>query len=527
MLRAIQKRTFIRQSFVKHVAKRNLATVAKDIENAYDVVIIGGGVAGVSLACSLASSQTMRQYRIALVETMDLTKVKNWEPKENNYSNRVVSLTPGSMGFFKRIGVANHMNLNRVNGIRDMQVWDGITDARIHLDSALLKNYGIDKDLEENTISYIVENINIQSATLKRLDECVREGAQVDLIQQVKVSNIERYLEENEKKKEHSKEKEEEVSSLDLQDWPTVYLDNGRKLKARLLIGADGINSLVRKFAYIDSLGWDYDTHGVVATLKLDPERPNNTAWQRFLPTGPIAMLPLSENYASLVWSTKPSIAKALKNVSSKDFCSLINAAYRMSNVDLKYLYKQINPTTFESACDIQEEYNWRESVAKKALTSGQAILDREYSLPPEVIDVQEKSRASFPFRLRNSEQYVSDRVALVGDAAHATHPLAGQGMNQGLLDVECLSQILEKGLREGQDIGSIHLLRQYASVRYLRNIMMISTCDKLHRLFSTDASPITWVRSIGLNAINNMDFLKAEIMKYGMGIEYSGEFRH
>lgn len=212
-----------------------------------------------------------------------------------------------------------------------------------------------------------------------------------------------------------------------------------------------------------------------------------------------------------MVWSTKPALAKALKNVSSTDFCDLVNAAYRMSNIDLKYLYKQIDMTTYNSKCNIGEEYDWRESVAKKGMND-QELLEREYSLPPQVIDIQENSRASFPFKLRNSEHYVADRVALVGDAAHATHPLAGQGMNQGLLDVECLSQILERGSTEGQDIGNIHLLRQYASERYLRNIMMISSCDKLHRLFSTDAAPVTWVRSLGLTAVNNLDFMKVKL---------------
>lgn len=115
-----------------------------------------------------------------------------------------------------------------------------------------------------------------------------------------------------------------------------------------------------------------------------------------------------------MVWSTQPSIAKALKGVSSTDFCQLVNAAYRMSNVDLKYLYQQIDPKTFKSGCDIQQEFEWRESVATKSLNGLQA-LDREYSLPPKVIDIQENSRASFPFRLRNSERYVDDRVALVG----------------------------------------------------------------------------------------------------------------
>lgn len=206
-----------------------------------------------------------------------------------------------------------------------------------------------------------------------------------------------------------------------------------------------------------------------------------------------------------MVWSTYPGIAQALKTIPASDFCTMVNAAFRMSHVDLSYLYKQI---TRGKNHDIQGEYEWRESIAKKPLSDNE-ILKREHSLPPQVIDVQQHSRASFPFRLRNAERYVADRVALVGDAAHATHPLAGQGLNQGILDVECLSTLVEKGTMEGQDIGNIHLLRQYASERYLRNIMMISSCDKLHRLYSTDVAPVTWIRSLGLNAVNQMDFLK------------------
>ncbi|KAI8379038.1 hypothetical protein BD560DRAFT_324896 [Blakeslea trispora] len=471
------------------------SATSTDLGKTYDVVIIGGGVAGVTLACSLASNPSMCHQRIALVEAMDLTNVRQWEPKQNEFSNRVVSLTPGSLEFLKRIGIADHMAIDRINGYRDMQVWDGVTDARIHLDSALLKNYGAQRGTQPNTIAYMAENLNVQSAALKRIEACRSEGIHIDVIQKVKVDHIQ-------------KEQDTPGGQLDLQDWPTVCLDNGDRLKARLLVGADGVNSPVRSFAEIESLGWDYNAHGVVATLKLDGKRQNNSAWQRFLPTGPIAMLPLNDHFASMVWSTTPAIAKLLKNVSSNDFCHLVNAAFRMSHIDLKYLYKQINQSTFQSNCDIQEEYLWRESMATQSLDE-QQLVQREGSLPPQVIQVQERSRASFPLRLRNSEQYVTDRVALVGDAAHAIHPLAGQGLNQGLLDVECLSHLLEKGTREGQDIGSIHLLRQYASERYLRNIMMLSTCDKLHRLFSTDAAPITWMRSVGLNAVNNLDIVK------------------
>lgn len=117
------------------------------------------------------------------------------------------------------------MALNRANGYRDMKVWDGVTGANIHLDSALLKNYGVDQNVKENTIAYMVENLNLQSAALKRLEECRSQGFHIDLIQKVKVAEI-----ENDKK--HA----EENQGLDLHDWPTVHLDNGRQLKARLLV---------------------------------------------------------------------------------------------------------------------------------------------------------------------------------------------------------------------------------------------------------------------------------------------------
>ncbi|CAO3589603.1 unnamed protein product [Absidia cylindrospora] len=377
--------------------------------------------------------------------------------------------------------------------------------SRIHFDAATLQTHGMTSTNDTtSTIAYMIENTHLQHALLKRLEQCRAEGAQIDILQKARVADI------NQGTIDH-----EDAEGLDLSDWPTVELENGTMLKARLLIGADGVNSPVRKFAGIDSLGWDYDAQGVVATLKLD-SLDHHTAWQRFLPTGPIAMLPMGEGYASMVWSTKPHLAKMLKSVSESDFVELVNAAFRLSHVDLDYFYKQLD-NNYDGFSTLASEVNWRDEVINKSNTS----------LPPKVIGVQEASRASFPLKLRNSEKYVTDRVALVGDAAHATHPLAGQGMNQGLLDVESLTKVLVQGTCDGQDIGNIHLLRNYASDRYVRNIVMISACDKMHRLFGTDVAPVTWLRSFGLSTINSLDFVKAEIMKYAMGVEYNGAASH
>ncbi|KAI8150339.1 hypothetical protein BJV82DRAFT_503447 [Fennellomyces sp. T-0311] len=478
-------------------AIRTFATT-QDLDNVYDIVIVGGGIAGTALACSLAANPTMSDYRVALIEAMDLSNTNNWTPVNNKFSNRVVSLTPAAMRYFTQIGVTEHLYKDRLRPYSRMQVWDGVTDARIEFDTALLEQFGVPMQEENPAIAYMIENVHLQHAILKHLDTCRGVGANVDMFQKARVDSI------------HVDGTVPE-EGLNLSDWPIVRLNNGQSLKSRLLIGADGVNSPVRSFAKIESLGWDYNMHGVVATFKVDSSRPADTSYQRFLPTGPIAMLPLANGYASMVWSSPPHIAQKLKKMPPDAFCTLVNAAFRLSPADLKYLYTQVDKDTFEPTCDFRKEYDWRQSVNKHGLTDME-VLERELSFPPQVESVDESSRASFPLRLRNSQSYFANRVALVGDAAHTVHPLAGQGLNQGILDVQCLSDVLQRGAANGQDIGSIHLLREYASVRYLRNLVMISACDKLHRLYTTDFAPVTWIRSLGLSAVNQLDVVKVRL---------------
>ncbi|KAI9320649.1 hypothetical protein BX666DRAFT_1219001 [Dichotomocladium elegans] len=448
------------------------------------------------------SNAAMKDYRVALIEAMDLSNTTNWSPVTGHFSNRVVSLTPASMNFFKSIGVAEHLVEDRIRPYDCMKVWDGVTDARIEFDTSILGPRA-----EGLPIAYMIENVHLQHSLLKRLNSCHGQGATVEILQNARVASIQ------------SQKEEVNSEDLDLSEWPVVELENGRVLQTRLLVGADGINSPVRNFAQIESLGWDYNMHGVVATLKTGTTRPRDTAYQRFLPTGPIAMLPLGNGYASMVWSCPPELAQMLKKMPQKTFCTLVNSAFRLSVEDLSYLRTKIDPLTYEPLCDFDSEYAWRQGVIRHGLTEMET-LERDLDYPPEVESVQDGSVASFPLRLRNSQQYFANRVVLVGDAAHTVHPLAGQGLNQGVLDVECLSNILQRGAADGQDIGNVHLLREYASVRYLRNLVMISACDKLHRLYTTDFGPITLIRSLGLSTINKLDFVKAEVMKYAMGIE-------
>ncbi|KAH8556280.1 ubiquinone biosynthesis monooxgenase [Umbelopsis sp. PMI_123] len=478
---------------------------SSSINHIYDVVIVGGGVAGTALACSLASKPEFHSKKIALIEAFDLAPVKKWTPTEKVYSNRVVSLTPASVSLLKDMDVWRHLRQERIKPYHDMQVWDAISGARVKFNTSMLG-----QNSENVPIAWMIENVHLQNGILASVEEHNSNGAKMEIIEKIKVSNI-----------SYDNNIDDSVMGYDLSDWPTVELSNGRKLKTRLLIGADGANSPVRNFANINSLGWDYDTHAVVATLEMDVHRSNDTAWQRFLPTGPIAILPLKDGISSMVWSTKPQLAAAIKALPDDSFCHLVNAALRLSPADLKYLYKELIEDTKSFGNLIKEELTWRESVSHKS-KSGPEMIDNELSMPPKVLGVQNNSRAGFPLRLRNAERYIADRVALVGDAAHTIHPLAGQGLNQGLLDVQKLSEVLQMGIRNGEDIGHIHLLSHYASNRYGRNVAMLSACDKIHRLFGTEFAPVVWARTFGFNAVNVFEPVKAEIMKYAMGLEQS-----
>ena len=240
-------------------------------------------------------------------------------------------------------------------------------------------------------------------------------------------------------------------------------------------MGADGFNSPVRTFAGIASYGWSYDTQAVVATLNHPPrgafQGPNHTAYQRFLPTGPIAFLPLSPTVSSLVWSTKPPLAAALCNSDSAVLVNMINVAFRLPEVSVRYLHEFIldahNSGTCISAEDLYNEIAFREKSHQIAEYSAYASLSSSSSgvppndamlVPPLVASIQPGSIASFPLRYNHADSYLGEgagsRTVLIGDAAHTVHPLAGQGLNLGLGDVECLVRCISQSITRGGDIG-------------------------------------------------------------------------
>ncbi|KAK7030693.1 ubiquinone biosynthesis monooxygenase COQ6, mitochondrial [Favolaschia claudopus] len=478
-----------------------------------DVVIVGGGPVGLALASALGSSQLVREsLRVALVEASDLSKIRDWTPQLGTFSNRASSLTHKSQTFLKDIRAWDHVEEERTCPIQDMQVWDGISDARIEFSASLL-NLGA----PTQGMARMTENLNLQRALLRHLNSV----PEVEILDKSKVRTI--------------------TNESDTGEWPLVHLDNGRTLRSRLVVGADGFNSPVRSFAKITSYGWAYDTQAIVATM-FHPTREtfigrSTTAFQRFLPTGPIAFLPLSDVASSLVWSTKPPLATAMMASGPEVLSRMINAAFRLPDVSMRYLNQVILdahragvPVT---GPQIQAEIAWRErthgidetsayaSASVDPMKEGVPPTDAEL-LPPLVKSIQPATIASFPLRFNHTDSYLGEgqgsRTVLLGDAAHTVHPLAGQGLNLGLADVECLSRCIQEALRNGGDIGSRTALLPYAQERYFENHKIMSVMDKLHKLYSTSYEPVVWARSVGLEVVNELDSMKAGLMMEASG---------
>ncbi|MCJ1420317.1 putative ubiquinone biosynthesis monooxygenase [Xylographa parallela] len=464
--------------------RRTYATASTTKPELYDVVCVGGGPAGLSLLTALRASPVTSSLKLALVESQDLSKTSTWSLPPHQYSNRASSLTPSSKVFLERIGAWPHLDHSRIQPYHRMQVWDGVSGARISFD------WEQSPKISHTTVAYMTENANFLRALSTRLSSL----PPITIFDKTSVSSISPGLAPT-----------PDITAPDLSSWPHLTLSNSRTLAARLLIGADGLNSPVRTFAAIPSRGWDYDRHGVVATVKLAADFPLNsprTAYQRFLPTGPIALLALPGPYATLVWCTLPSHATHLKSLSPPDFAAMINAAFRLSTVDIEYMH------TIPSGQ--VDELDWRLQHTPSLVEGAQ--------IPHSVIDIQANSTASFPLRLRHADAYTASRIALVGDAAHTIHPLAGQGLNMGLGDVEALLGNIEDSVRYGGDIGVGMALEGYGGERYAANNRLLGVVDKLHKLYSVGSGPLVGLRSLGLGAVDRVGVVKEFFMRQAAG---------
>jgi 2-octaprenylphenol hydroxylase len=387
----------------------------------YDVVVVGAGMVGAAFAGALGESK----LRVAILEVA--LPDMGWSGETIDL--RVSAISRASQQLFSTLGVWNSMCQRRVSPFRDMQVWDSAGRGAVHFDSA---------DIGEPALGYIIENTVIRLSLLERLNDFEN----IDLLCPATVTG---YTERD--------------------GVVTVQLADGASLETSLLVGADGGRSRVRELAGISCHGWEYDQRAVVTTVTTALSH-QMTAWQRFLPNGPLAFLPLSGGESSIVWSTTPEHAESLLNLTEEAFALELEMA-------------------FESRLGA-------------------------------IVSVGE--RKAFPLKLQHAESYIKPGVALIGDAAHTIHPLAGQGVNLGFMDAATLAEVLLDGCGRGKNPGRIAVLRRYERWRKGSNLAMMAAMEGIQRLFGAQSVPVTLARNTGMNVVQRLGPLKKLIMSHAMG---------
>jgi 2-octaprenyl-3-methyl-6-methoxy-1,4-benzoquinol hydroxylase/2-octaprenylphenol hydroxylase len=397
--------------------------------NELDAIIVGAGAAGGALALTLARDG----FDVAVVEARE---PKPWHV-EDEIDLRVVALAPDARDLLADLGVWPTIAA-RTGPYRHMHVWDALAPGELHFDAA---------DRGEATLGWIVENKLIQhglwqalqafsdsAPTLSEVRFRGRGGRQADeATGSVRVCCP------------------TEIVELDNgADAVTATLADGTRLRAKLLVAAEGAESAVRKELGIGFDGRDYGQRAVVAHVRT--ERPHEgTAWQRFQPGGPLAFLPLADGRCSIVWSLPEAEAARILALDEAAFRAELGCAF-------DFRLGAITATT---------------------------------------------PRAAFPLRLRLAERFLAGRCLLAGDAAHVVHPLAGQGMNLGLRDVTTLRRVLRDARTRGSDLGAAHVLRRYERERRSESTLAARSFDLIERTFGSTLPPLAALRG-GALAIAN-----------------------
>jgi 2-octaprenylphenol hydroxylase len=382
----------------------------------FDLIIVGGGLAGASLAIALRDTP----LRVALVENQAPTRPEGWDA-------RVYAISPANVAFLERIGAWKHLDAERISPIRGMDV-RGDSGGRLAFSAY---EAGVPE------LGWILES----SLMACEFWESAKRQSNLTLLCP------------------------SSPKSLDFAaDGARLELVDGSILSARLVVGADGRDSWVRRTAGLSAVNTPYGEKGVVANLETEwPHR--NIAHQWFRDDGVLAYLPLPGNRISIVWSTPDENADQL--------CAL-------------------PPDSF----------------SQRVAAAGSNCLGRLQVVTAPV---------AFPLRLMRVPQTVAPRLALVGDAAHGIHPLSGHGINLGFQDVSELATLLA-GAQPWQDIGDGRFLQRYQRARREETVLMQTTTDSLRRLFRDAPPGLRGLRNLGLNLTNGLPFVKNALVRYALG---------
>lgn len=393
----------------------------------FDVAVIGGGLNGLTQAIALAR----HGISVAVIDREDPAKAI-----AAGFDGRVSAIALASQRMLDAIGLWRH--ISDAQPMWDIRVSDGNSLLFLHYDHS---------DLGNDPFGYLVENRVTRLAQQAAMADCPN----LELIAPMVARRI-------------------DYGAAGSGAPALLELGNGRQIRARLVIGADGRQSAVRREAGIRTIDWSYNQTGIVCTVQHDLPH-EGVAQERFLPAGPFAILPMTDDAAgnhrsSLVWTEPTDRAVAIMALDDAGF-----------------------------AAEMRQRF-------------GSGYGDCAVAGP----------RWSYPLSFMLATRYAGHRMALIGDAAHGIHPIAGQGLNLGLRDIAALTEAVVEARRLGLDIGRGDVLDRYERWRRVDNVVLGAVTDGLTRLFSNDIAPIRLARDLGLGVVNRIGPLKKLFMRHAMG---------
>jgi 2-octaprenyl-6-methoxyphenol hydroxylase len=390
-----------------------------------DILIVGGGLAGPSLALALAQ----QGLTVTIIDALPATT-----RAESGFDGRSYALSLASQRLLGALGLWRDL-ADTAQPMLEIKVTDGRAGEGpspfwMHFDHA---------EIEEGPMGYMVEDRHLRPVLLAAMDaepNITQISGQTAVDQTVDATGV------------------------------TVTLDNGDTLRTRLLIGADGRRSGVQARAGIKRSGWDYNQTALVCAI--EHEKPHfGTAHQFFMPPGPLAILPLRGNVSSIVWSERTDQAAAINALDDASYIEVLRPRFGDFLGDIKLAGK----------------------------------------------------RFTYPLNITIANSFVADRVALIGDAAHGVHPIAGQGLNAGLKDVGALAEVLIDAQRRGEDIASPLVLERYQEWRRFDATSMALAMDAFNKLFSNDNPLLRMGRDLGMGVINAMPRLRRTFIREAAGL--------
>jgi 2-octaprenylphenol hydroxylase len=394
---------------------------------AFDVLVVGAGIAGsaAALACLALG------YRVALVDPGETTAMPALPDDLHDVDSRVSALSPASTGLLDALGAWSRIDAAARGAYQAMRVWDADGSGSVGFEA---------DEVGVSVLGHIVENRRVVAA----LHAALQSAPGLSWFQQ------------------------DAVEALD--ESAVLQLTSGRRLRAGLVVGADGARSRLRQLAGIDCVEQDCRQDAIVATVRLEREH-RGTAWQRFLPTGPLALLPLGapadRRHCSLVWSADRDEAGRLLALDDAGFARALDAA------------------------------------SERRLGGVEAV----------------SVRRAFPLWQRHARRYTGPGLALVADAAHSIHPLAGQGINLGLRDVAVLAEELRRGRDRGLAPGEPALLGRYQRRRIAQNRLMLESMRGFQWLFGDTSMSLRLLRNAGLDLVSRHTAIKRRFMQEAMGL--------